>query len=55
MQQGSELFINLEYMLFNIEFKLLEAQFLQDLKKGNELLTKPYKKFVKVNDFINNF
>lgn len=25
MQQGSEVFINLEYMLSNIEFKLMEV------------------------------
>lgn len=54
MQQASELLINLEYMLSNIELKLIEAQFLQGLKKGNELQTKLNKEFINVGDVINN-
>lgn len=55
MQQASDQLINLECMLSNIEFKLIEAQFLQGLKKGNEILTKLNKEFVNVDDVINDF
>ena len=55
VQQASDQLTNLEFMISNIEFKLIEAQFLQGLKKGNDILTKLNKEFVNVDEVISDF
>lgn len=55
VQQASDQLTNLEFMISNIEFKLIEVQFLQGLKKGNDILTKLNKEFVNVDEVISNF
>ncbi|KAK5963409.1 ESCRT-III subunit protein VPS20 PWA37_004535 [Arxiozyma heterogenica] len=55
VQQASDQLTNLEFMISNIEFKLIEVQFLQGLKKGNDILTKLNKEFVNVDEVISDF
>ncbi|KAG0667089.1 Vacuolar protein sorting-associated protein 20 [Monosporozyma unispora] len=41
-------------MLVNIEFKLIESQFLTGLKKGNDILTKLNKEFTNIDEVISD-
>ncbi|CCK68324.1 ESCRT-III subunit protein VPS20 KNAG_0A06680 [Huiozyma naganishii CBS 8797] len=54
LQQASDQLVNLENMLANIEFKLVEVQFLQGLQRGNEILTKLNKEFDNVDEVMDN-
>lgn len=50
LQQASDQLINLENMISNIEFKLIEKQFFKGIQKGHSILTKLNKEF---NDLDN--
>lgn len=54
LQQASDQLINLEHMLANIEFKLIESQFISGLKKGNDILTKLNKEFTNIDEVISD-
>lgn len=54
LQQASDQLINLEHMLANIEFKLIESQFMTGLKKGNDILTKLNKEFTNIDEVISD-
>lgn len=54
LDQASDQLINLENMLSNIEFKLVEKQFFQGLQNGNVILTKLNKEFKNVDDIMDN-
>lgn len=54
LQQASDQLINLENMLANIEFKLIESQFLSGLKKGNDILTKLNKEFNNIDQVMDD-
>ena len=52
LDQASDQLINLENMLANIEFKLVEAKFLEGIQNGNKILTKLNKEFVNVDEIM---
>lgn len=52
LDQASDQLINLENMLANIEFKLVEAQFLEGIQNGNKILTKLNKEFVNLDEIM---
>lgn len=54
LDQASDQLINLENMLSNIEFKLVEKQFFQGLQNGNVILTKLNKEFRNIDDIMDN-
>lgn len=49
LQQASDQLINLENMASTLEFKLIEKQFINGLKNGNDILTKLNREFEKEN------
>lgn len=52
LDQASDQLINLENMVSNIEFKLVEAQFFQGIQNGNQILTKLNKEFKNIDDVL---
>jgi len=54
LDQASDQLINLENMLSNIEFKLVEKQFFEGLKNGNSILTKLNKEFANVDEVLDD-
>ncbi|CCH62769.1 hypothetical protein TBLA_0I01100 [Henningerozyma blattae CBS 6284] len=54
LQQAMDQLINLENMVSTLEFKLVETQFINGLKNGNEILTKLNKEFTNVDTLMDN-
>lgn len=54
LQQASDQLINLENMLSNIEFKLIEKQFFNGIQKGNSILTKLNNEFYDLDNVLDN-
>lgn len=54
LDQASDQLVNLENMLSNIEFKLVEKQFFQGLQNGNVILTKLNKEFKNIDDIMDD-
>ncbi|SMN18878.1 similar to Saccharomyces cerevisiae YMR077C VPS20 Myristoylated subunit of ESCRTIII [Maudiozyma saulgeensis] len=54
LDQASDQLINLENMLSNIEFKLVEKQFFEGLQNGNKILTKLNKEFTNVDEVLDD-
>lgn len=54
LQQATEQLINLENLVATLEFKLVEAQFIKGLERGNEILTKLNKEFKNVDELMDN-
>lgn len=54
LQQASDQLINLENLVSNVEFKLIEQQFIQGLSTGNEILTKLNQEFRNVDNLLDN-
>ena len=54
LQQASDQLINLENMVSTLEFKMVEKQFINGLKNGNEILKKLNKEFGNVNELMDD-
>ncbi|CAI4708825.1 ALI_HP2_G0040330.mRNA.1.CDS.1 [Saccharomyces cerevisiae] len=54
LQQASDQLINLENMVSALEFKMVEKQFINGLKNGNEILKKLNKEFSNVDELMDD-
>uniref|UniRef100_H0GZ59 Vps20p n=1 Tax=Saccharomyces cerevisiae x Saccharomyces kudriavzevii (strain VIN7) TaxID=1095631 RepID=H0GZ59_SACCK len=54
LQQASDQLINLENMVSTLEFKMVETQFFNGLKNGNEILKKLNKEFSNVDELMDD-
>ncbi|KAL3229215.1 Vacuolar protein sorting-associated protein 20 [Nakaseomyces bracarensis] len=54
LQQASDQLINLENMVSTLEFKMVESQFMEGLKNGNDLLKKLNAEFKDVDKVIDD-
>ncbi|CAI4662933.1 CCQ_1a_G0040740.mRNA.1.CDS.1 [Saccharomyces cerevisiae] len=54
LQQASDQLINLENMVSTLEFKVVEKQFINGLKNGNEILKKLNKEFSNVDELMDD-
>lgn len=54
LQQAADQLINLENMVSNIEFKLIEANFIEGLKNGNMILTKLNREFKNIDELMDD-
>lgn len=54
LQQANDQLINLENMVNTIEFKIVELQFLNGMKNGNEILKKLNKEFINIDELMDN-
>ncbi|EJS42374.1 vps20p [Saccharomyces arboricola H-6] len=54
LQQASDQLINLENMVSTLEFKMVETQFINGLKNGNQILKKLNKEFSNVDELMDD-
>ncbi|CAI1634375.1 hypothetical protein SEUBUCD646_0M02160 [Saccharomyces eubayanus] len=54
LQQASDQLINLENMISTLEFKMVETQFINGLRNGNEILKKLNKEFSNVDELMDD-
>ncbi|EDO15076.1 hypothetical protein Kpol_431p3 [Vanderwaltozyma polyspora DSM 70294] len=54
LQKASDQLINLENMVSNIEFKLVERRFVEGLKSGNEILKKLNKELANADELMDD-
>ena len=54
LDQASDQLINLENMVATLEYKTVEMQFLEGLKRGNEILTKLNREFKGVDELMDD-
>lgn len=54
LDQASDQLINLENMVATLEYKTVEVQFLEGLKRGNEILTKLNREFKGVDELMDD-